>query len=81
MTSVLYQEFYARAQELRLRLERMRQWFELNQTNAAAEELHWRQERFDAAKKEYDELVQVMRAYGKGEAVAVNEHGMADIEE
>ena len=32
--------------------------------------LRWRKERFDADKREYEELLQVIRAYGKGGAAA-----------
>ncbi|HHX41053.1 MAG TPA: hypothetical protein GX715_13925 [Armatimonadetes bacterium] len=65
-----YEELIARAQELRERLERMQRWFEENADDADAEGLRWRKERFDAAKREYEELLQVIRAYGKGGAAA-----------
>ena len=65
-----YEELIARAQELRERLERMQRWFEENAGNADAEGLRWRKERFEAAKREYEELLEVIRAYGKGGGAA-----------
>ncbi len=69
MATVLYQECYARAQELRARLDRMREWLDKNGSSAEDEELGWRRERFAAAQREYDELLQIIRSYAKTPAV------------
>lgn len=65
MAAVLYQRCYARAQELRERLDRMRQWFEQNAERTDDHELAWRRDRFQAVQGEYGELLQIMRFYGK----------------
>ena len=68
MATIPYQEWMGRAQELRERLARMQRWFDENAGAADPEGLRWRQERFEAAKREYEELLQIIRACGKGMA-------------
>ena len=65
MATALYQGCYARAQELRERLDRMRQWLDENGGDDDDEDLRWRRDRFEAAQREYQEALQIMRAYGK----------------
>ncbi|MBI3948675.1 MAG: hypothetical protein HY321_22375 [Armatimonadetes bacterium] len=65
MATVMYQEAYGRARELRERLDRMRQWFDTRADAADDEELRWRRDRFEAVQREYDELLQIIRTYGK----------------
>lgn len=80
MAAQPYQELMARAQELRERLERMQRWFDDNAASADAEGLRWRMERFETAKREYEELLQIIRAYGRGGGAAARtvERGQGD---